>query len=61
MHPVESIKLGEYIKRKPDALKVYKRGAYDASAKRYSLIDCDDTNREVWVKRGTLLHTDFTY
>jgi hypothetical protein len=58
---VETIKLGEYVKRKEDSVKTFKRGSYDASAKRYSLVDCDDINREVFVKRGTLLVVGFTY
>jgi hypothetical protein len=58
---VESIKSGEFVKRKPDASKVYKRGAYDASTKRYALQDCDDISREVFVKRGTELCIGFEY
>lgn len=58
---VEAIKVGEYVKRKADATKVYRRGRYDASTKRYSLVDCDDVNREVFVKKGTTLYIGFTY
>ena len=59
--PVESIKIGEFVRRKHDATKTFRRGAYDPSSKRYSLIDCDDTNREVFVKKGTPLYVGFTY
>lgn len=58
---VETIKAGEYVKRKADAAKVYKRGAFDRSSGKYALIDCDDINREVYVKRGTQLVVGFTY
>lgn len=58
---VESIKRGEFVRRKPDATKTYTRGEYDASSKRYSLVDCDDANREVWVKKGTKLFVGFSY
>jgi hypothetical protein len=58
---VEDIKLGEYVKRKADAKKVYRRGCYDAAIKRYALTDCEDINREVYVKKGTKLHIGFTY
>ncbi len=58
---VQTIKPGEYVKRTADAKKVYKRGAYDASTKRYSLTDCEDMNREIFVKRGTVLFVGFTY
>lgn len=62
-HPakVEEIKKGEYVKRKADATKVYQRGAYDASTKRYALIDCDDIAREIFVAKGTVLFIGFTY
>lgn len=58
---VETLKIGEYVKRKPDANKVYKRGAYDAYSKRYALEDTEEMNREIWVKRGTVLFVGFTY
>ncbi len=58
---VEQIKKGEYVRRKADAVKTYIRGEYDKSSKRFSLVDCDDINRELFVKRGTELFTDFTY
>lgn len=58
---VEQIKAGEYVKRKADAQKVFKRGGYDASSKRYELIDCEDINRVVYVRKGTPLFLGFTY
>ena len=58
---VESIKQGEYVKRSETAAKVYIRGAYDQSSKRYSLTDSDDISREIFVKKGTLLLIGFTY
>lgn len=58
---VEELPRGEFVKRTADANKVYQRGEYDRSTGKYSLIDCEDVNREVWVKRGTQLHVGFTY
>lgn len=58
---VETIKRGEFVRRKADAVKTYQRGEYDKSSKTYSLVDCDDMNREVFVKRGTVLFVGFTY
>jgi hypothetical protein len=58
---VEDIKKGEFVKRKADAKKVYKRGSYDASSKRYSLLDVEDISSEIFVKRGTTLFIGFTY
>lgn len=60
-NPVETLPKGEYVKRTPDAAKVYVRGDYDRATKRYSLRDASDINREVWVKRGTELFHGFTY
>ena len=58
---VETIKQGEVVRRKPDAQKTYQRGEYDKASKRYSLVDCDDANREVFVKKGTQLFVGFSY
>jgi hypothetical protein len=58
---VEDLPLGEFVKRKADSSKIYKRGAYDRSSKTYSLTDCSDINREIFVKRGTTLFFGFTY
>lgn len=41
--------------------RTYKRGEYDKTTKRYSLVDCDDFCREVFVKKGTKLLIGFTY
>lgn len=61
MVKIEDCKEGESIKRKADAKKVYQRGAYDRASKSYSLIDCDDANREIFVKRGKLVFVGFEY
>lgn len=52
---------GEYVKRKPDAVKVYQRGEYDRATKRFSLVDCDDTSREIFVKADALVTVGFDY
>jgi len=58
---VEDLPLGEYVKRKADSSKVYKRGPYDRSTKTYQLDDCSDSSRALYVKRGTILFYGFTY
>lgn len=58
---VEIIKQGDYIRRNESTAKTYIRGSYDQSTKRYSLIDSEDTSREIFVKKGTLLFIGFTY
>ncbi len=61
LQKVEDIKVGEYVKRKPDARKVYKRGEYIRAEQRYELQDCDDHCRYIYVKKGTELDTGFDY
>lgn len=58
---VESIKEGEFVKRKVDAKAVYTRGHYDRSTKTYSLTDHSDACREIFVKKGTKLFVGFSY
>lgn len=58
---VESIRAGEFVRRKVDAKKTYQRGLYNAFEKKYALLDCDDMNREIFVKKGTKLFVGFSY
>jgi hypothetical protein len=59
--PVQDLPVGEYVRRKADSSKVYKRGAYDRSSRTYELEDCSDCSRSIYVKRGTILFYGFTY
>lgn len=55
---------GEYIRRlnaHGTGQKTYKRGEYDRSSRKYELIDCDDTNRTIWLGGHLLVAVDFTY
>lgn len=58
--PVETLK-GEYVKRKPDATKVYMVAGYDRSMKRWQLDDASDISRCIYVRKGTVLFAGFTY
>lgn len=59
---VEHIKPGEYVKRKPDAKKVYKRGSYiPGKNPGFMLLDCDDISFGLVVRKGTKLYVGFTY
>ena len=58
--PVQQLK-GEYVKRNPDAHKVYLVEGYDRGIMRWCLIDCDDMNKSIMLKTGTLLVAGFTY
>lgn len=59
--PVQDLPVGEYVRRKADSSKVYKRGAYDRSTRTYELEDCSDCSRSIYVKSGTVLFYGFTY
>ena len=63
--PVRDIKAGTYVKRiSKDGTpqnKVYIRGEYSRSTRRYELIDAEDINRAVYVKPDSLVHIGFTY
>lgn len=58
---VELIKRGEFVRRKEGAKKVYMRTGYDQATKRYALVDCDDLNKEIFIKKGAKLFVGFTY
>lgn len=62
---VENVKIGEYVRKigKDGKMqsKTYKRESYNREFKVYDLADCDDCNRWVHVKKGTLLAVGFTY
>lgn len=61
MMPVESIQIGEFVRRKEGAKATYRRGEYCKSTKRYALDDYNDASRQVWVRKGTLLFVGFDY
>ena len=58
---IRNTKPGEFIKRKPDALTVYKRGHYIRELKAFSCTDCDDINREIFIKADKAVYVGFTY
>jgi hypothetical protein len=58
---INMVKRGDFVKRKPDSKKVYQKGDYDRATKRYSLVDVEDMNREIFVKAGTQVYIGFTY
>jgi hypothetical protein len=52
---------GEFIRLKPDSKQTYRRGDYCKTSKRFSLINCDDTNREAFRAGCTTVFIGFTY
>ena len=55
------VKKGDFIKRKAKHNKVYTKGDYDRSSKKYWLNDCDDISRAILVKPSALVYCNFEY
>jgi hypothetical protein len=58
---LKSVKPGDYVKRKADAVKVYIKGTYDRTTKSFELKDVEDINRCVYVKADKIVVIGFTY
>lgn len=58
---LDELALDTFFKRKPDANKVYARGEYDRTDKRYSCSDVDDISRYVYLKGSTIVYIGFEY
>ena len=58
---VENIKRGEFVRRKPDSKRVFVRGPYCRTSRRYALEAWDDISAVVYVRRGTDLVTGFEF
>lgn len=61
MKTIESLKPGEFFKRKSDSKKVYQRGSFCRSSKKYAGEDWDDISREIYIKKGTKVFTEFEF
>ena len=59
--PIHKVRKGELVKRKASAKKVYVRGEYDRTSRRYSLVDFEDHCREIFVARTATVITGFTF
>jgi len=57
---IKDLKIGEYFKLKTNG-RVYVRGEYERSSKRYSYYDFDDVNREHFAKGDKEVITDFEF
>jgi hypothetical protein len=58
---ISSLPRGECIRLSETAQKTYRKGDYDRSSKTFSLLDCDDINREIFRKGDKLVFVGFTY
>jgi len=58
---VKDLKKGEYFKRKVTSKTTYIRGEFCRELKKYSCIDTEDMNREIFLKGSTAITTEFEY
>lgn len=65
LRQARNVKLGEFVKRVRSngtvMLKVYRKGTYDRSERKYWLDDVSDISRGILVKPDTPLDVGFTY
>ena len=60
-YKLKDLRVGEFFKKSPAARKVYVRGHYERSDKRYYFSDTEDMNREGSAKGSTKVFAGFTY
>ena len=58
---LKNVKRGEFIRRKVNSKTTYIRGEYVRDDGRYSLINFDDINKEVFLKGDTKVFINFTF
>jgi hypothetical protein len=52
---------GEFLKRDKSHSKVYTRGDYDRSSKRFYIHDCEDISRSMLIKGNKPVFINFEY
>lgn len=58
---IEDVDFGDFIKRKPNAKKVYQRTQYCRMKRRYICDDWDDISRNILLRKGTIVYVDFEF
>ena len=58
---LKDVKKGEFIKRKPDAKKVFTKGEFCRLDKKYSCDDWDDISRCIMLKGSTIVYIGFDF
>lgn len=58
---LSDLKRGEFFKRKADARKVYRKGDYDRSERKFECDDTDDISRTAYLKGDTRVYVGFDY
>ena len=58
---LRNVKPGDFVKRKLDSNKVYRKGSYDRTTKSFELHDVEDICRTIFVKADKPVVVGFTY
>jgi len=58
---LSTLEKGEFFKLKPTAKKVYRKGAYDRSERKYEGLDTDDISRAIYLRGSTRVFVEFEY
>jgi hypothetical protein len=59
--PLKEVKEGEFVRRKKEHTKVYRKGEYDRSLKGYWLHDWSDISNSKLVKGDKLVFCNFEF
>jgi len=58
---LRDVKRGEFLKRRTDSIKIYRRGEYDREYGKYRCDDLADCSRDILLDGGTVVFIGFTY
>ena len=58
---LSDLKKGEFFTRKADARKVYRKGDYDRTERKFECDDTNDISRAIYLKGDTLVYVGFDY
>lgn len=61
MQNIETLKKGEFFKRKEGAAKTFTRGAYCKTNKAYECQNWEDISDFIYLKKGKQVFIDFEY
>jgi hypothetical protein len=61
MQALKTINKGDFLKRKIDSKKVYIRGDYCQSQKKYSCINIDDHCNEIFIKGDAIVASIYDF
>lgn len=58
---LKNVKPGDFVTRKPNLNKVYRKAEYNRELKKYCLDDYNDSSRCIYLKGETIVYIGFTY